>query len=114
MYPADPNPSTVLGKYEIIVLVYTKDMNCAVENSSPDKVLIVAGRFGNPIVLKVTFGLTKDAEPFVRAVRIYPVEKGILLEISYAKILRSAIDCVSYVFLELATPLPLSHIYFDF
>jgi hypothetical protein len=88
-------------------------MNWAVENSSPDNVLIVAGRFGNPMVLRVTLGLTKDAVPFVKAVKTYPVEKGMLLEISYAKILRSAIDCVSYVFREPATPLwLLSHIYF--
>jgi hypothetical protein len=76
----------------------------AVERSSPDRVLIVAGRFGKPIVLNVTFGLTKDALPFVKDVNINPGEKGILFELSYAKILRSAIDCVSYVLLELTTP----------
>ena len=63
--------------------------------------LIVAGRFGSPIVLRVRFGLTKEAEPFVKDVSTNPVEKGLLLDISYAKILRKAIESVSYVFLEL-------------
>ena len=63
--------------------------------------LIVAGRFGNPIVLKVMFGLTKEATPFVKDVKTNPVENGLLLLTSYAKILRKAIESVSYVFLEL-------------
>jgi hypothetical protein len=78
-----------------------------VENNSPDSVLIVAGRFGNPIVLRLRFGLTNDTEPFVSDVKTNPVEKGLLFEISYAKILRKAIESVSYVFLELLL------IYFD-
>ena len=64
--------------------------------------LIVAGRFGTPMVLRDTLGFTKDAEPLVNDVRIKPVENGELFDISYAKILRKAIESVSYVFLELA------------
>ena len=64
-------------------------------------VLIVAGRFDKPMVLNETFGLTKDAEPFVNDVKINPVEKGELFEISYAKTLRKTIESVSYVLLEL-------------
>lgn len=63
--------------------------------------LSVAGRFGTPIVLKDRFGFTKEAEPFVNEVKMNPVEKGLLFDTSYAKILRKAIESVSYVFLEL-------------
>lgn len=63
--------------------------------------LIVAGRFGNPIVLRVTLGLTKEAFPFVNDVKTNPVEKGLLFDMSYAKILRRTIESVSYVLLAL-------------
>ena len=69
--------------------------------------LIVAGRFGNPIVLRVTFGLTKEALPLVKEVNRNPVEKGLLFDMSYAKILRKTIESVSYVLLALEL------IYFD-
>jgi hypothetical protein len=73
----------------------------AVEKSCPDNVLSVAGSAGTPIVLKDRFGLTKDAEPRVNDVNTNPVENGLLFDTSYAKILRKAIESVSYVFLEL-------------
>ena len=63
--------------------------------------LIVAGRFGKPIVLNETLGLTNDAEPLVNDVKINPVENGELFEMSYAKTLRKTIESVSYVLLEL-------------
>ncbi len=53
------------------------------------------------MVLKVRFGLTNEAEPLVNEVNTNPVEKGLLFDTSYAKILRKAIESVSYVFLEL-------------
>jgi hypothetical protein len=59
------------------------------------------GRFGTPIVLRLTLGLKKVTTPFVKDVKIYPVENGELFDTSYAKILRKAIESVSYVFLEL-------------
>ncbi len=63
--------------------------------------LIVAGRFEKPMVLNETLGLTNDAEPLVKEVKINPVENGELFEISYAKTLRKTIESVSYVLLEL-------------
>ena len=53
------------------------------------------------MLLRLTIGLTKEAEPLVKDVRTNPVENGELFDISYAKILRKAIESVSYVFLEL-------------
>ena len=50
-----------------------------------------------PIVLRDTKGLTKLATPLVNDVKTNPVEKGALLEISYAKILRRTMESVSYV-----------------
>jgi hypothetical protein len=65
------------------------------------RVLRETGRFGTPIVLRDTVGLTKATDPFVNDVNTNPVEKGELFDMSYAKILRKAIESVSYVFLEL-------------
>jgi hypothetical protein len=72
-----------------------------VDNKYPSIELTVAGRFGNPIVLSVIVGDTKEAFPLVNEVRTKPVENGALFEISYAKILRKTIESVSYVRLEL-------------
>jgi hypothetical protein len=63
-------------------------------------VLNVAGSSGTPMVLRDRFGLTKDAEPLINDVNTNPVENGLFV-VSYAKILRKAIESVSYVFLEL-------------
>ncbi len=107
IYPLVPNPITVLGKKIAALLVYVNPICCAVDNTSALIVLIVAGRFGKPMVLNERFGLTKDAEPCVNDVKINPVENGALFEMSYAKILRRTIESVSYVLLELLL------IYFD-
>ena len=100
-YPLVPSPITVLGRKLVALLVKLLPNKIAVDNTSADRVLIVAGRFGTPMLLSETFGLRKDTEPFVRDVNTKPVEKGLLLLTSYAKILRKAIESVSYVFLEL-------------
>ena len=39
-YPDDPKPVTVLGKKNWAELGYKEAITCAVENSSPDRVLI--------------------------------------------------------------------------
>lgn len=101
-YPLLPNPVTVLGKNMTGLLVRVVPRRIAVDKRSEVNVLIVAGRFERPILLRDTLGLTNETEPFVKDVRTNPVENGELLEISYAKILRKAIESVSYVFLELA------------
>jgi hypothetical protein len=49
------------------------------------------------MVLKDTSGFSKLATPFVNDVRTYPVENVALFDMSYAKILRKTIECVSYV-----------------
>lgn len=50
-------------------------------------------------MLNAKLGLKKVATPFVKEVRIKPVENG-EFEISYAKILRKTIESVSYVRLD--------------
>jgi hypothetical protein len=96
-----PKPVTVLGKKMVALLGMICPNKTAVDKSSFVSVLIVAGRFGRPIVLNERFGLTKDAEPLSNDVNTNPVENGLLFDTSYAKILRKAIESVSYVFLEL-------------
>jgi hypothetical protein len=101
IYPTVPRPVTVLGRKNWALLGYNSDCTCAVERSCADSVLSSPGRFAIPMLLKLIVGLTKLATPRVNAVKTKPVENGALLEMSYAKILRKAIESVSYVFLEL-------------
>ena len=100
-YPLDPRPVTVLGRKTTALLVYVFPTWIAVDKRLAVNVLMETGRFGTPMVLRLTFGLKNVTTPLVNDVKIYPVEKGELLDISYAKILRKAIESVSYVFLEL-------------